>query len=280
MPRPRRVALAPGKLVLAGEYAVLDGAGGIVAAVDRGVRCEVFDAPSVAIDTPGDDRFARAALEGAPPGRYVFADARPPTLPGGGKAGLGGSAAAVVAARLAAGLDVTAAASVHARVQGGGSGIDVFAAERGDVRCFPTGQAVRCPPMLAVYSGRSASTGERVARYRAWPGRARFVAESGALVAAFAAEPMRVLAESYALLRAMGAEAGIDYDLPVFQAIAAIAAGHGGAAKPSGAGGGDVAVVLAPTADALAAIARRVESEGLCAIDVAVASGGRVVEGE
>ena len=55
---------APGKLVLLGEYAVLDGAPSIVAAVDRGVSCEASASPTLTIETPGgDDRFVRAAIE-------------------------------------------------------------------------------------------------------------------------------------------------------------------------------------------------------------------------
>jgi phosphomevalonate kinase len=272
---PRRVAWAPGKLVLVGEYAVLDGAGGVVAAIDRGVRCTVYDSDRLEVQAPGDDSYARAALDGAPPGRYVFEDARPVVLPGGGKAGFGGSAAAVVAGRLAAGLALERAAAVHSQVQGGGSGIDVFASVRGGVRRFPHGEEVEAPPFLAVYSGQAAATGQRVARYRAWDGRERFVDESRALVAAFAAEPLRVVTEAYALVCAMARDAGIAYDLEAFRAIARIAAEHGGAAKPSGAGGGDVAVVLAPGAEILAAIGRAVTRAGLVAIDVAVAGGAK-----
>ena len=62
---PALVALAPGKLFLVGEYAVLDGAPAVVAAVDRGVRCEAWPGgEGLRIETPtGDDRFARPALE-------------------------------------------------------------------------------------------------------------------------------------------------------------------------------------------------------------------------
>jgi hypothetical protein len=56
----------PGKLVLLGEYAVLDGAPAVVLAVDRGVVVE--GAPGgggLHIETPdGDDRFVRPALAG------------------------------------------------------------------------------------------------------------------------------------------------------------------------------------------------------------------------
>lgn len=267
---PARVA-APGKLVLVGEYAVLDGGGAIVAAVDRGVSCVVTPGP-FAITTPGDDRFVCAALEGAPPARYAFADDNPFDL-GGAKPGFGGSAAAVVAAVVAAGHPARRAYEIHHAVQGSGSGVDVFASLLGGVRRFPTGEPVPCPPLLAVWSGASASTGPRVVCYRAWAGRSAFVDASRALVDAFAAEPLRVAREAYALLRAMARDAGLDYDTPAHARIAALAEEFGGAAKPSGAGGGDVAVALLPDDEARAGFAAACAGEGLAPIRVSAAPG-------
>ncbi|MFZ5481788.1 MAG: mevalonate kinase family protein [Myxococcota bacterium] len=257
--------LAPGKLVLVGEYAVLDGAGAIVAAVDRGVRCDVSPADSVAIATPGDDRFVRAALAGAPPARYAFSDWNPVDLPS--KPGFGGSAAATVAAVVARGGTLEDALAAHHAVQGGGSGVDVFASWHGGVRRFPDGAEVPCPRLLAVWSGHSASTGPRVARYLAREDRAAFVAASRALVDAFASEPLRAVREGYALLRAFVD----DYDTPAHARIAALAERFGGAAKPSGAGGGDVAVALFTDPDARDAFAVACADEGLPPIPVRVA---------
>lgn len=262
--------VAPGKLVLVGEYAVLDGAPAIVAAVDRGVRCVVE--PGEGIVTPGDDRFVRAALVGAAPGRYVFEDDAPVDL-GGLKPGFGGSAAATVAAVLAGGLPPRRAYVVHAEVQGGGSGIDVFASLLGGVRRFPDGVEVASLPFIAVWSGASASTGPRVQRYRAWAGRAAFVAQSRALVEAFADEPLRVVREAYAGLKAMAEAAGIAYDTPALARIAELAEDFGGAAKPSGAGGGDVAVAFFPDTETVTAFAAAAAAEGLLPIPVRVAPG-------
>ncbi len=249
-----RVVVAPGKLVVVGEYAVLDGAPALVAAVDRGVRCEVFPSPNVEIVTPGGDRFVRAALALAPPRRYVFSDDRP--VAGlGVKPGFGGSAAATVAAVVAADLAPEWAYEVHRQVQGGGSGIDVYASLNGGLRPFVVGGPVRdsvaAPPLVAVWSGQPALTGPRVQRYRAWSGRDAFVAESAALVEGFMSDPVRVARANYALLRAMGKEAGVDYDLDAFAQIDRLAAVFGGAAKPSGAGGGDVAIAIFPDPTAL-----------------------------
>ena len=269
------VVEAPGKLVILGEYAVLDGAPAVVAAIDRGVRCTV--SPGAGISTPGDDRFVRAALEGAAASRYHFEDSRP-VVGIDGKPGFGGSAAATGAAVLAAGRPAEDAFAVHAAVQGGGSGIDVFASVHGGVRRFRDGAEVPCPPMVAVWSGQSAATGPRVARYLAWPGRFAFVEASRAVVGAFASDPMGSTREAYALLRAMAVAAGVAYDLPAFAAIAGLAAAHGGAAKPSGAGGGDIAVALLPDPAAAAAFAAACAARGLRSIEVNVARGAGWVE--
>ena len=288
LPAPPFRVVAPGKLVLVGEYAVLDGAGAIVAAVDRGVRCDVYaptpDAPA-GIVTPGDDRFVRAALTRAPAGfgadarRFVFADDHPVDLPG--KPGFGASAAATVAACVAADLPADVAIEVHHEVQGSGSGVDVFAAVNGGVRRFPTGEEVPCPPIVAVYSGASAQTGPRVAAYRAWAtsqpeAHARFVTESARLVDAFAVTPREVLREAYARLRAMARAAGLDYDTAALARIAALAEDFLGAAKPSGAGGGDVAVACFVTDEARSAFARACTREGFAVIPVTSSAGATI----
>lgn len=286
---PRRF-VAPGKLVLVGEYAVLDGAPAIVAAIDRGVACTVWPSVVRSITAP-DDRFVRAALdaEGAPPADYAFADWNPPALPG--KAGFGGSAAATVAAVLAArakrGRPVdaaalhAAAAPVHHAVQGSGSGIDVAASAYGGVIRFEAGAVTAVAPVtpLVVWSGASAKTGPRVERYRAWAGRDAFVRASAAIVAAFAGDPIGALRENRRLLEAMAAEAGLDYHTPALDRIIALADAHGGAAKPSGAGGGDVAVALFADPDAGEAFLAACAADGLVPVPVGIAPGAREVDG-
>src|SRR5690606_31073325 len=105
---------------------------------------------------------------------------------------------------------------------------------------------------VVVFTGRSASTGPRVARWLAWPGRDEVVRHSRALVDGFAAAPVPTLEEAGALLRAMSERAGIDYWTPEIEALARLARERGGAAKPSGAGGGDVVVALFPDPDRIA----------------------------
>lgn len=285
------LVLAPGKLFLVGEYAVLNGGPAVVAAVDRGVSCRVERGESVETPT-GDTRFVSAALSavGAPARRYLFEDWNPTELED--KPGFGGSAAATVAAcvagRIAAGLpfdDVEAVAvTTHRAVQGSGSGLDVRASARGGVRryapdAFPA--LLPSPDLIAVYSGRSASTASRVSTYRAWTradpaSAAAFVDASRAVVDSFTEDPIAALKRAYLHLRAMAAEAGLDYDSPALARIAALAHDHGGAAKPSGAGGGDVAVAIIPDDDARASFARACAAVGLPPIAVSVVSGVRV----
>lgn len=274
---PLRWARAPGKLVLLGEYAVLDGAGAIVAAVDRGVACRVHPAGDLRIETPGDDRFVRAALEGAPPGRYHFEDWNPVDLPS--KPGFGGSAAATVAAVLAAGRPGADAFAVHHAVQGGGSGVDVHASLHGGVSRFPSPAPLVAPPglegwpLVAIWSGESAATGPRVRQYLAWAGREAFVARSAALLDRFPQDPLSALREAWPLLRAMAAGAGILYETDALVRIVELAEACGGAAKPSGAGGGDVAVALLPDPEARARFEARCLAAGLTPIPIRVVPG-------
>ncbi|MFV1958116.1 MAG: mevalonate kinase [Planctomycetota bacterium] len=71
------VATAPAKLILLGEYAVVEGAPAVVAAVDRRVRVEIEERAEgpwmLASDAPG----ARpTAIERTPDGRFVLEDGR------------------------------------------------------------------------------------------------------------------------------------------------------------------------------------------------------------
>jgi phosphomevalonate kinase len=131
------------------------------------------------------------------------------------------------------------------------------------------------PELIAVWSGASAKTGPRVARYQAWgPGeRARFVADSDAVVASWEADPLAALTAARTLLETALAHAGVAYRTPGLDRIAVLAREHGGAAKPSGAGGGDVAVAVIPDPDARAAFEAACDADGLTPIPVLVVPG-------
>lgn len=206
-PRPRVItASAPGKAVLAGEYAVLAGAPAIVAAMDRRVACRL--APAEAGDwtfvsrgyparsthpreklpaTPGDPaalvRFALARLQipaqNLPRHLTLEIDSRPCFL-NGVKLGIGSSAAAVVAAGAALAelanvrCDLPRLFAIHKDLQGPtGSGLDVAASWHGGVVRFRAGRGepFRLPAGLRfafAHAGWSSATQHLVGRFNAW----------------------------------------------------------------------------------------------------------------
>ena len=235
------------------------------------------------METPGDDRFVAAGLGAAlaPPRHYRFYDQASLGLEG--KPGFGGSAAAVVSA-CAAGLWAreaswdaleSLAVKVHFQVQGSGSGLDVRAAVHGGVLRVEgeTVSPLNALPIVTIWSGASASTGPRVERYLDWKDRASFVDRSQALVDDFSQNPVSALAEAESLLAAMAESAGFSYRTPAHLRIASLAREFGGAAKPSGAGGGDISVALIPDPEAREAFCLACERELLTPIRVKIAPG-------
>ncbi|MEC7988044.1 MAG: hypothetical protein VX278_22945 [Myxococcota bacterium] len=269
---------APGKLVIAGEYAVLDGAPALVLAIDRGVSCHVMS--GAGIETPtGDTRFVAPAIgERAETKRFVFRDWNPVLGLGDQKPGFGGSAAACVAACIASGRDGKDAFEIHRRVQGSGSGIDVAASLYGGMIRFQSGSIsmeTPCYPVV-IWSGRSAKTGPRVQHYLHWHTRSSFVERSTALVNSFSQDPVSVIQELYSLLRHMAKQADIQYETATLNRIADIASSHGGAAKPSGAGGGDCAIAFFPTTAQKEDFVLESEHEGFSIIPVQPAPGAKL----
>jgi phosphomevalonate kinase len=241
-----RVA-APGKLLLFGAYAVLDGAPAIVIAVDRYVLADgarVTSAPA---------REVRAAF-GAEPAPEVDASA---LYENGSKLGLGSSAAVLVASlgvRAAKrGEDLAsagvrsalfrAARAAHASAQGGGSGVDVAASTWGGALSYLAVPAAEARPItlpaglvfVAFWSGTSARTSDLVARVDALRSR-----DSRAHAAALDA----IAAASKAALAGVGRAADAPIVPAAFAQLAALAEREAGAFFPSGAGGGDVGVWL------------------------------------
>jgi phosphomevalonate kinase len=202
------VARAPGKLVVLGEYAVLDGAPALVLAIDRFAETRIDASPDAACHL--ETRPALGARAAFAPGEgcgaklidLVAASVTPPLAwrakvdstafyAGGDKLGLGSSAAVLCAwagafAAFAASrgyrVDTPTAAGLielHRAFQGGrGSGIDVAAAFTGGAITFrlasggaPLIGSVRLPNSVGfagIFAGRSASTPEFVAHYRVW----------------------------------------------------------------------------------------------------------------
>ena len=289
---------APGKLVLTGAYAVLDGAPAVVMAIDR---------RAIADNTKVDRHptpEVRAAVGDAVPAPTVNASAFLDET--GQKMGLGSSAAAAVAAvaavRAQQGKDLAhaavrgeifrAARAAHFRAQGGGSGVDVAASVYGGVVRYsiagtpePTIRSVDWPPglvMSAYFAGRSARTSELLARVARSKTRrteqfetlARSMA-AGAACAADAIEKGSAF-DFVSAARQYGAllgELGRLSDAPIVTTavaeLAALASGEGAAFLPSGAGGGDVAVWLG-TSSPPASFLRRARALGARRVNLAI----------
>lgn len=202
----RLTASAPGKLLLAGEYAVLSGQPALVMAADRRVRVTLADAQEWALisdggapeplapDFPGGAERPATPLAVAlwcavqirgrqPPPLRIEADSRA-LQHEGLKLGLGSSAAVVVA--LAAALaqhdateaeTLTTCVRMHDLLQGApGSGFDVAAAMTGgwfryerDGDAIETAAVAAPPaPVRYIWTGVAARTGGFVERFRVW----------------------------------------------------------------------------------------------------------------
>lgn len=268
---PPRVR-APGKALLIGEYAVLDGAPAAVAAVDR---------YATALLRPGEasSPYVQAAIEEARAElRRLSVDLLPGVplvdtsafLAGGRKLGIGSSAATTVAAVGAlfagAGLDPRmwreaihrTAAAAHAAAQGErGSGADVLAATMGGIQALhrPAPPAALPVHICFIATAESASTAALLRRVREVGAAARpAVQEMGAAAeeffAAWAEQDrqglLQAVERAFEAYLSLGSVIGFSLATPAHAAIHAAARRAGGAAKPSGAGGGDLAVVFLP----------------------------------
>jgi phosphomevalonate kinase len=295
---------APGKVFLAGEYAVLErGRPALVVGIDRFLEATVTAAPAISLQhgdaawssgpAPAELRFAARAVQLARPShgfRLVFENE---LSIAGKKLGLGGSAAATVLAVRAARPDLGAeetlslALAAHWIEQGGsGSGGDVAASCLGGVlrvegripwtsaeeaMALPLTELLRARPidarpirvpddlrLLLAFTGESADTRVLVRKVRALASgdgprwrvcEARITSACEALVHALEAADregaLEAVREGAAAMARLGEAASAAIVTEPLAKACALAAAAGAAAKPSGAGGGDCAVVVA-----------------------------------
>ncbi|MBV9947136.1 MAG: hypothetical protein JOZ69_09835, partial [Myxococcales bacterium] len=248
-------AIAPGKLVLTGGYAVLEGAPAVVIAVDR------YAAADASRTGPCLGPELRAAFGDEP---TPVVDVASLHHPSGRKLGLGSSAAALVASlgarAIARGADLAAAAvrsalfelarRCHAGGQRGGSGVDVAASVFGGVLRYEIDaagvaaiRALELPAGLRVVaydSGASVRTSDMRARLDARAAEPEAIAARSALSAAARqacaamerADAREFIGGAREFGRALG-RLGQAVDAPIvparFAALAAAAEEEGGA---------------------------------------------------
>jgi phosphomevalonate kinase len=293
------IARAPGKVVISGAYAVLEGAPALVTAVDRYVVADATRPPHFL--TPE----VRAALRDGPIPWFDAAALRE----GDRKLGLGSSAAILVASLGAVELAARPGASdeelclavlsraldAHARAQGGGSGIDVAASAHGGVllakregeQLDVVRMKLPAPLCFEVWAaGEPASTQELVGRvqhlrqrdvnaYRTCLGaqiraseRAARSFEYGELEAFIDA-----LADQRIALGRLGSAAGAPIVSPAVDELCERARAEGACVLPSGAGGGDIVLFVGLAQPSNALRARSVEL-GFHKLDVQLAARG------
>ncbi len=280
---------APGKLMIAGEYVVLDGAESLVTAV--GARVIATASRRGSDRSPGSSPVS-PGVSGLPPEAVLarsYAEAELGAAPmeltidtsalrhGDKKLGLGSSAAASAASAAAVlawhGGDPAAerrrvlgwALAGHRAVAPQGSGADVAASTLGGLVRFRRDAVEEASTLewpaavrvVVVWTGEPARTSDLVAKVRALADgdRARYEEASAplaraaeALVAAMiegdARGAMRAAREHGRAMGRLGDAAGAGILTPSLARVAALAEAHGGGAKPSGAGGGDVALAF------------------------------------
>ncbi|MBK7537068.1 MAG: hypothetical protein IPI49_17235 [Myxococcales bacterium] len=276
---------APGKLLLAGEYAVLHGAEAVVVAMDRRARAHWPRAPqaprpaSPFLDAVAAQLEARLGPDhaSARAARALAVDTSAFTS-GGQKLGLGSSAAATVAATataLAVG-EVRAsvqeifelAAAAHGDAQGRrgtrGSGADIAASCYGGALRFRLqGGRAEISPLrisaavtwLPFFTGQSADTVSMVAQVERCGAAARPALRAIAEAAAALADALTrddgpailaAVAAGGQAIAALGLAAGHDLETGAVRAARAAVSHLGVQVKTTGAGGGDLAVAAVP----------------------------------
>jgi mevalonate kinase len=289
------VVIAPGKIFLVGEYAVLEDGPAVLAAVSR---------HAIAQYIPGMDPMSAVVAEAVKRARAEIGEAAA-ALPLGSvlvntddfqqgqqKLGLGSSAATAVATVGAlfesAGISVAKnrpqilaiAHAAHQAAQGGvGSGADVAAAVHGGlikVQRQPVGAPLvepLTPPaglhLVVFWTGQSVSTANMIegvqkfarrdpAAYRQMIDSLREIANRfvAELRAGSATGAVEAAGRYGRQLTVLGAAASVPIITQAFTHASELAKELGGIAKPSGAGGGDIGVAMFATPESARLFAR------------------------
>ncbi len=302
--------LAPGKLILMGEYAVLEGAPAVAIAVNRYVVVERGGSTASGLVALAREQAARR-IGFAPPEQDFIADSSALRY-GSQKLGLGSSGAvaagAVASVFHQAGNDIEdsearkrmwdIAHEVHDSFQGTqGSGIDIAASLFGG-RLVMRREPFSARPVFSrwtpprgvrwvyVWTGREASTPHLLAAVRQYKAAeplayAKVVSDMKDIVERFLDDGsvrrtvmLECLHRYASLMERLGQSAGV----PIVDArtswVLSRARASGGAAKPSGAGGGDFVVAAFPADRNLGPFHQEIREGGMQIVDLDVAARG------
>lgn len=317
--------------MISGEYAVLEGARALVAAVNRRARVVLDALPDAAPqhDSPPVASQSTAGSGGSPgvapfPPEVLLTRERAelafgavtmdlmldvsPLREGDRKLGLGSSAAASVATAAAVaaarGLDVdaerhailAAALEGHRAVAPEGSGADVLASALGGFVSLTRDEegidieVIDGAPSFVwrvVWTGSPARTSDFVRAVKGLAARDRAAYDhaihaiddaSNRFIDAFEADDVRTgigaLRDHHHALAALGVAAGVPIVTESLAQAASFAEAEGGAAKPSGAGGGDVAIALFDDDSSAARFETRCRDAGLTPIPMGLGAEG------
>lgn len=311
------IATAPGKLMLAGEYAVLDGGPALIIAVSRRVRArllaenltppplsEFITGIASLFEQQGQPLLAAAT-------RRIVVDSSSFYL-GRQKLGLGSSAAVTVATIACVignllGVDaarpdriVEFAEQAHGNVQGArgarGSGADLVTCAHGGLVRFVRGgtpavqQYSGLPDgtqLVAFFTGQSADTAQLVAGVRAAqqhdPGgvnRALAAIAAAATQAAIAvalnqsSEFIAALQQNAVGLAALGQAAKLELETEAVRKVRSAVNRTDVCVKTTGAGGGDIAIVVGPATLDVTETTQRIIQAGCNVIPLSLTSRG------
>jgi phosphomevalonate kinase len=290
----------PGKIMLAGEYAVVEGGPALLVGVNARALAEISDrkqslSPFLgAVQDVLSEHFGASSEQARSAGRVVVDTSA--FQQQGQKLGLGSSAAATVAAVAACitppgqepdrdqvhSLAVRAHGKAQAELGARGSGADIAACTFGGCIRFQKADSgasiepVQLPPelhLLFPWTGVSASTPPLVAAVRALGSRepeeyqklcAAISASAEALTKAESAVAAVAAIEAGGqAVQALGAGAGVELWLPVHSQLAELAHAQEGALKPTGAGAGDLALAAFAEAGQADAFRHALEDIGI-----------------
>ena len=296
----RVTASAPGKVVLCGEYAVLDGAPAIAMAVDRRASVTIEDGSRATVSSIGlpgsaDTRLLDSVcdvLDIDRPNAAITLDTGAfNDVASGRKLGIGSSAALAVA--LAGALSPRATSTdriletallAHRRFQGGrGSGVDIAASAAGGLIEYRQGEMPSALTWAAglgyalLWSGVAASTSSKLASLGQQAARAsrQVLSEASGIVAGLWRQgDAGALIDGYRAYVAALVAFDVDHKLGIFDAGHDALANHSNyddvVYKPCGAGGGDVGIVLGTDAERVARFAQFAESRGFRRLELAL----------